>query len=45
MTITRKRIIACEECGGEFEIETYDVIDANESPELRDKIIRNKKVI
>ncbi len=45
MTITRKRMIACEECGEEFEIETYDVIDANESPELRDKIIRNKLFI
>ena len=42
MTITRKRMITCEKCGKEYEVETYDVIDANGSPEIRDRIIRNK---
>ena len=42
MTITRKRMITCEECGKEYEVENYDVIDANESPEARDLIIRNR---
>lgn len=42
MTTTKKRMLECETCGKEFEVEVYDIIDANETPEAKKSIIRNQ---
>ena len=41
MTKKRKILIQCRHCGEEFEIDKYDIIDSNDTPELRQAIIDN----
>ena len=42
MTSKRTIEVRCEECNELFEVEVYDVIDVNDTPEVRDEVIYKK---